>query len=75
MSKNYVQFVHFATFYLQIETIMVASKFQVSGFQVSGFRVSSFKFWVSSFGFQVSSFRVVDEFNCQKGLKDARWVS
>lgn len=47
MSKIYAQVVHFATFYLQIETTMVAIKFQVSGF-----RVSSFKFWVSSFKFQ-----------------------
>lgn len=35
MSKIYAQIVHFATFYLQIETKMVASRFHGFRFQVS----------------------------------------
>lgn len=50
MSKIYAQVRHFATFYLQIETTMVASRFH-------GFRFQGFKFWFSSFRFWVSGFK------------------
>lgn len=64
MSKIYAQVVHFATFYLQIEATMVASRFhgfRFHGFMVSGFRVS----WFQGFRFQLVRLRMVDELNCQ----------
>ena len=64
MSKIYAQVVHFATFYLQIETTMVASRFH--GFRVSSFMVSWFHgFRFYGFRFQVVRLRMVDELNCQ----------
>ena len=57
MSKNNLISVHFATFYLQIETTMVASRFH--GFRFHGFR------------FQVVRLRMVDELNCQMEVNKA----
>lgn len=57
MSKIYAQVVHFATFYLQIETTMVASRFHGFRFQVSWFQVSGFHGF-RFHGFMVSGFQV-----------------